>query len=228
MNIVVVEDNDNLREAVVELLREQGHSVRGLACAEDLDDAAAQVAIDLLVVDLNLPGEDGLSLTRRLRRAQPGLRVLMMTSRRELSDKVQGYESGADIYLIKPMSLEELSAAVLALGRQLKSGQALAERGPVLTLRTDLLQAQGPAGTVKLNTDELALLCALARATDQRLGHWQLLETTALGVSDANLSKLRLRMMRLRIKLAKLGFSGPLLQTLRGDGYLLCLPTELQ
>jgi DNA-binding response OmpR family regulator len=60
------------------------------------------------------------------------------------------------------------------------------------------------------------------------LGHWQLLETTALGVSDANLSKLRLRMMRLRIKLAKLGFSGPLLQTLRGDGYLLCLPTELQ
>ena len=228
MNIVVVEDNDNLRETVVELLGAQGHNVRGLGCAEDLDDAAAQVAIDLLVVDLNLPGEDGLSLTRRLRRAQPGLRVLMMTSRRELPDKVQGYESGADIYLTKPMSLEELTAAVLALGRQLQPGQGRAQTAPVLALRAGVLQAQGPAGTVKLNADEVALLCALARATDQRLGHWQLLEAMALGVSDANLGKLRLRMMRLRNKLATLGFEGPVLQALRGDGYLLCLPTELQ
>jgi DNA-binding response OmpR family regulator len=227
MNIVVVEDNDNLRETVVELLREQGHSVRGLDCAEDLDDAAGQAAIDLLVVDLNLPGEDGLSLTRRLRRAQPGLRVLMMTSRRELLDKVRGYESGADIYLTKPMSLEELTAAVQALGRQLNLGQGRAETGPMLTLRTVTQQAQGPAGTVKLNADEVALLCALARATDQRLGHWQLLESMALNVSEANLGKLRLRMMRLRNKLAALGFGGPILQALRGDGYQLCLTTEL-
>jgi DNA-binding response OmpR family regulator len=228
MNIVVVEDNDNLRGAVVELLRGLGHRVRGLDCAEDLDDAARQVAIDLLVVDLNLPGEDGLSLTRRLRRAQPGLRVLMMTSRHELPDRVQGYESGADIYLTKPMRLEELTAAVLALGRQLNPGQGRSPAGPVLALRAGILQAQGPAGTVKLNADEVALLCALARATDQRLGHWQLLETMSLSVSDANLGKLRLRMMRLRNKLATLGFSGPILQALRGDGYQLCLPTELQ
>ncbi len=228
MNIVVVEDNDNLRGAVVDLLREQGHSVRGLDCAEDLDDAARQVAIDLLVVDLNLPGEDGLSLTRRLRRAQPGLRVLMMTSRRELPDKVRGYESGADIYLTKPMSLEELTAAVLALSRQLNPGLGRDQTGPVLDLRPGMLQAQGPAGAVKLNADEMALLCALARATDQRLGHWQLLEAMALGASDANLGKLRLRILRLRNKLAALGFSGPILQAVRGEGYQLCLRAELR
>jgi len=228
MNIVVVEDNDNLREAVVDLLLQQGHSVRGLCCAEDLDDAAAQVAIDLLVVDLNLPGEDGLSLTRRLRRAQPGLRVLMMTARREVPDKVRGYELGADIYLTKPMSLEELNAAVLALGRQLKPGQSGVPTGPVLILRVSVLQAQGPAGTVKLNANEVSLLCALARAADQRLGHWQLLEAMALNVSEANLDKLRLRMMRLRNKLLGLGFEGSILEARRGDGYQLCLPTELQ
>lgn len=228
MNIVVVEDNDNLRGAVVDLLREQGHRVRGLVCAEELDDAAGQAAIDLLVVDLNLPGEDGLSLTRRMRRAQPGLRVLMMTSRRELRDKVQGYESGADIYLTKPMSLEELNAAVLALGRQLNPGQGSSPAGPVLELQVGLLQAQGPAGTVKLNADEMAMLCALVRAGDQRLGHWQLLDVMALSVSDANLGKLRLRMMRLRNKLAPLGFSGPIVQALRGDGYQLCLQAELR
>lgn len=228
MNIVVVEDNDNLRETVVELLRDQGHSVRGLDCAEDLDDVAAQLAIDLLVVDLNLPGEDGLSLTQRLRRVQPRLRVLMMTSRRELPDRVQGYESGADIYLTKPMSLEELNAAVLALGRQVNPEQGFAETGPILTLQVGVLQAQGPKGIVKLNVGELTLLFALARATDQRLGHWQLLETVGLSVSDANLGKLRLRMMRLRNKLVAVGFSGPILQAIRGDGYQLCLPIALQ
>jgi DNA-binding response OmpR family regulator len=227
MNIVVVEDNDNLRGAVVDLLREQGHQVRGLDCAEALDDAAGHAAIDLLVVDLNLPGEDGLSLTRRLRRAQPALRVLMMTSRRELPDKVHGYESGADIYLTKPMRLEELTAAVLALGRQVELAHGRSDTGPVLALQAARLQAQGPAGIARLNADELAMLSALARATDQRLGHWQLLELMALSVSDAHLGKLRLRMMRLRNKLAALGFSGPILQAVRGDGYQLCLPTEL-
>ena len=102
------------------------------------------------------------------------------------------------------------------------------QAAPVLELRPGVRQAQGPAGTVQLNADEVAVLCALARATDQRLGHWQLLETMSLSVSDANLSKLRLRMMRLRNKLAPLGFSGPILQALRGDGYQLCLPTELR
>jgi DNA-binding response OmpR family regulator len=126
------------------------------------------------------------------------------------------------------MSLEELTAAVLALGRQLQPGGGRRQSEPVLVLWAGVLQAQGPAGTVKLNADEVALLCALARATDQRLGHWQLLEAMALSVSDANLGKLRLRMMRLRNKLAGLGFDGPVLQALRGDGYQLCLPTRLQ
>ena len=72
------------------------------------------------------------------------------------------------------------------------------------------------------------MLFALARATDQRLGHWQLLETVALNVNEANLGKLRLRMMRLRNKLVAVGFSGPILQAIRGDGYQLCVPTTLE
>ena len=75
MNIVVVEDNDDLRETVVELLQAQGHRVQGLRCAEDLGDEGGRTTIDLLLVDLNLPGEDGLSLAMRMRRAQPSLRI---------------------------------------------------------------------------------------------------------------------------------------------------------
>jgi len=120
LNIVVVEDNEDLREAIVDVLAALGHRVLGLSCAEELGDEGAQAMIDLLVVDLNLPGEDGVSLSRRLRSTQPGLCILMMTARDTVRDKVAGYEAGADIYLTKPVSIEELSAAVQSLGRRLR------------------------------------------------------------------------------------------------------------
>ena len=97
LNIVVVEDNEDLRDAIVEVLAALGHRVLGLSCAEELGDEGAQAMIDLLVVDLNLPGEDGVSLSRRLRRTQPGLCIPMMTARDTLRDKVAGSEAGADI-----------------------------------------------------------------------------------------------------------------------------------
>ena len=231
MNIVVVEDNHDLRDALVELLREQGHRVTGLSCAEDLDDEGGQAAIDLLVVDLNLPDEDGLSLARRMRHAQPGLRILMMTSRHTVSDKVRGYESGADIYLTKPMNQEEFSAAVQALGRQLQLQlqlQPAPDRDagrPLLRIRVESLQASGPNGTVGLNAGEVALLCGLARATGQRLAHWQLL--ALMGQGDASLAKLAVWITRLRQKLIDLGLPEPALQAIRGEGYRLCLTTEL-
>lgn len=223
MNIVVVEDNDDLRETVVELLCEQGHRVQGLRCAEDLGEEAGGVPIDLLVVDLNLPGEDGLSLARRLRRCQPGLRILMMTVRQLIPDKVLGYASGADIYLTKPINLEELTAAVMALGRQWNPAQA----GPRLEVMTFSLQALGPNGVVALNITELIVLRALVRASDQRLAHWQLLEIMGLSVTDANQAKLAVRMSRLRKKLDSLGFDCQTLQVHRSEGYRLCLATQL-
>ena len=124
LNIVVVEDNDDLREAIVEVLSALGHRVLGLTCAEELGDEGAQAVIDLLVVDLNLPGEDGVSLTRRLRQIQSGLCILMMTARDTVRDKVSGYEAGADMYLTKPVSIEELTAAVQSLEQGLNATPA--------------------------------------------------------------------------------------------------------
>ncbi len=227
MNIVVVEDNDDLRDALVELLQEQGHRVTGLSCAEDLSDEGSQTAIDLLVVDLNLPDEDGLSLARRMRRVQPSLRILMMTSRHTVADRVQGYGSGADIYLTKPMNQEEFSAAVQALGRQLHPVPDHDADGPVLRVQMESLQASGPNGHVVLNAGEAALLCGLARAPGQRLAHWQLLALIDPSQGDVSQSKLAVRMTRLRHKLVELGLPEPALQVIRGEGYRLCLTTEL-
>ena len=115
LSIIVVEDHDSLRMVTVEMLRQNGHNVIGLECAEDLDDEAGGQYADIFIIDLNLPNEDGLSLTRRIKKVNPNVGVIMMTARHQLSDRVIGYESGADIYLIKPVNPAELLAAITAL-----------------------------------------------------------------------------------------------------------------
>jgi DNA-binding response OmpR family regulator len=125
LNVVVVEDHDVLREVTLDALRVQGYHVQGVDCAEALGDLPFQP--DLYIVDLNLPGEDGISLSRRLRAAQPEVGIIMTTARNSIAAKVEGYASGADIYLTKPCSLEELLAAVRSLARRL-TGQAPAGR----------------------------------------------------------------------------------------------------
>ena len=227
LNIAVVEDNEDLREAIVEVLGALGHRVTGLSSAEDLSDGGAQPVLDLLVVDLNLPGEDGVSLARRLRAAQPGLCILMLTARDTVRDKVAGYEAGADIYLTKPVSIEELSAAVTSLERRLRANQTPPDPQQVLSVQVAELRAQGPRGSTELSAVEVALLSALARAPDQRLAHWQLLQISTLDLQGASLSNLAVKMTRLRKKLMHAGFDGSSLQVIRNEGYRLCVPVQL-
>lgn len=228
LNIAVVEDNQDLREAIVEVLSAMGHRTVGMSCAEDLSDGSAQHAIDLLVVDLNLPGEDGVSLARRLRSAQPELGILMLTARDTAHDKISGYEAGADIYLAKPVSIEELSAAVKSLERRLSAHQAGASPQAMLTVQVAELRAHGPSGSIELSAGEVALLSALARAPEQRLAHWQLLKISSTELQGASLSNLAVKMTRLRKKLIGAGFDGGALHVIRNEGYQLRLQVQLR
>ncbi len=227
LNIVVVEDNKDLRDAIVEVLCAMDHRVVGLSCAEELGEEGARAVIDLLVVDLNLPGEDGISLSRRLRSIQPGLFILMLTARDKVSDKVSGYDAGADIYLTKPVSIEELSAAVKALERRRSNRLTSSFIEAVLSVHVVQLKAQGPRKSVELNAIEVALLSALARAPGQRLAHWQLLEILTSCREGASLANLAVKMTRLRKKLNETGIDGPTLQATRHEGYQLCLSVQL-
>ena len=227
LNIVLVEDNKDLREAIVEVLSTLGYRVLGLSCAEELGDEGAQASIDLLIVDLNLPGEDGISLSRRLRRIQPNLCILMMTARDTVRDKVSGYEAGADIYLTKPASIEELSAAVQSLERRLQAQEKPLKNQAVLSVQIAGLLAHGPGGSVELTTIEVALLSALARAPDQRLAYWQLLQIMTTELQRTSQANLAVRMTRLRKKLWETGFNGPTLQVIRHEGYQLRVPVQL-
>lgn len=230
LRICLVEDNDDLRESLAEVLKSLGHIVVGFACAEDLDDSPAGDPFELMILDLNLPGEDGLELAARLKRVQPGLRVIMMTTRTALGDRVRGYDVGADLYLPKPVAEEELLAALRSLARQIRTdtlniaGSAMAP----LLLEARALQLRGPRGVASLKAVDVALLSALARAPGQRLEHWQLIEALGMDLDEAGKSNLAVRMTRLRAKLDQVGSSDGALKSLRALGYQLCVPLEIR
>jgi len=221
LNILVVEDNAELREVTVDVLRREGHLVQGIDCAESVPEHVGNV--DLMLVDLNLPGESGFALTRRVRAVQPAIGIIMVTARATPSDKQQGYLSGADIYMAKPVSHEELCAAVASLGRRLNPTAAL----PALQLSSAMLCLQGPDQRVVLSTHDVAMLVAFARASEQRLENWQLIDL--LKKSDAQDPKaaLELQIVRLRKKLQQAGAEPPTIQSIRGWGYQLCVPMTM-
>ena len=214
LNILVIEDHDDLRELTVEVLNQQGHHAVGFPGAEELNDVFS--GFDLLIVDLNLPGEDGLSLARRFRLALPDAGIVMVTAREQAADKVRGYESGADIYLTKPLSTEELVAAVNALTRRLASAVAL-------RLETSGLCLHGPKGRVHVSDTESAMLGALVHAPGQRLAFWQLLELLGLSLDDNSKTNLEIRIVRLRKKMVMVGADKTCIRAIRLHGYQLCV-----
>lgn len=224
LNIVVVEDHDALREVTVHALASLGHAVVGIDCAERFDDSIGACPVDLLVIDLNLPGEDGISLARRIRAAQPQVGIIMVTARGQINDKLMGYESGADLYLTKPTSLEELGAAVQALARRLKHqylGQSDCWLNPVSFV------LQGSQGSIHLTAYEAAMLSGFARAPGGRLESWQLLEMAGKQGADATKSILEVQIARLRKKLMQVHCSEHPLKAIRGWGYQLCLTVAI-
>ncbi|PKO90141.1 MAG: transcriptional regulator [Betaproteobacteria bacterium HGW-Betaproteobacteria-10] len=223
LNLLVVEDHDDLREATVAALEAMGHRVRGVDCAEAMDEILPYYPADVLLLDLNLPGEDGLSIARRLRAAEPSIGIIMVTARNQAKDVMQGYGSGADIYVTKPISPEELHAAIQALTRRIRP-QERAETPLALNMQT--LQLTGPQGVVDLSNHECQLLAAINRAKDHRLETWQLLELLGKEVDDNEKRALTVQFVRLRKKLTEAGASEPSLKSIRGSGYQLCVAIE--
>ena len=225
LNIVVVEDHDALREVTVEALRNLGHHAVGVDCAEALTDIEHVMKIDLMVVDLNLPGEDGISLTRRIRQGQPDIGIIMVTARGQVAEKMEGYESGADLYLTKPTSVEELSAAIRALSRRIKRSP---QHIPALKLDLNKLSLSGESGEVSLTVPEATLLAAFVRAPGHRLETWQLIEL--LGKTETGYSKasLEVQIVRLRKKIVQAGAAEQPIKAIRQLGYQLCVEIRVR
>ena len=219
LNIIVVEDNDELRDATVDALQQEGHKVLGLSCAEKLPEQASWRRIDLMLVDLNLPGEDGLALTERVRSIQPDIGIIMITARDLISDKQRGYASGADIYMTKPISLEELSAAIKSLSRRLIPPTGGAS-SLILDLDRQMLRC-AQHQDVPLTSQESTLLASFIRAAEHRLETWQLIEILDKESADDPKGAIEIQIARLRKKLNQGGFPTLAIKSIRNWGYQL-------
>lgn len=219
LNIVVVEDHDILREILVDLLCQNGHKATGFFCAEDVDDEQKYALTDLYVIDLNLPGEDGLSLTRRIRQAHPRVGIVMATARNSLTDKMTGYDSGADFYLSKPVDPEELLAVITAFARRIRHEQG----GQIDRLRLDgqRMTLTGPLGMVKLTQSEILMLSALMMAPGMALERWQIIANLVGEADTISDASLEVRMTHLRRKIIDAGGPAPAIKAVRKYGYKL-------
>ena len=228
LNLVLVEDHDILRELLKRALEEAGHQVVALSCAEELEDEAQGQPADVFLIDLNLPGEDGMSLSERIRASYPLAGLIMVTARSGLKDKLEGYARGADLYLTKPIEVPELCAAVAALGRRRQRVDDLLLQQQKLTLSQQQMTLSGTDGIpVRMTSAEVAILVAFSRAPGQRLEYWQIAETLQLDLQNYPKSSLEVRIVRLRKKLVEAGAPSNGVEAVRGHGYQLCTPVQV-
>lgn len=225
LKIAIVEDHDDLRGLFVDFLTEQGHEVYGFSCADDLDERMAGETVDLLILDLNLPGEDGYSVAQRQRSAHNEMHILMLTARTAVADRIKGYVNGADNYLTKPVSPSELAIVVESIMRRV-----IASRSSELdlTLNSANLQLSGPTGSLTLTPPEMLLLKNLAKAPGCKLTYWRLLDLLQIELNDMGKAALEVRISRLKKKMHGIGAPQPAIKSLWKDGYQLCVPVQIK
>lgn len=228
--VALVEDDHMLREEVAIHLSNYGFKVHAVNSALALDDLTARVPIDLFVIDLNLPGEDGLSLCRRLRQSLPGAGIVIMTAKVALQDRLAGYShGGADFYLPKPISPDELVLVLLSLGRRVKLIDTVEEWS--LSLRDRTLTGPGEAQKLRLTTREKTLLVALIQAQENTMDSVVLCDLFSSSDSDESITKHALEELvaRLRRKFKSVLPEGaePAIKSVWGVGYQLCLQINL-
>lgn len=217
LTVVVVEDHDLLRETTVMFLREHGYQAIGWDCAESVDVEASSALASLYLIDLNLPGENGLELSKRLRKAQPDAGIVMVTARSDVSDRIQGYDSGADIYMAKPVEAQELLAVIRSLAVRIlparsKDGWSLERCSLTLT---------GPSGAVKLTHPEVALLCGLVQTKERMLARDDVARHFNLTSEDKYQASLNVRLSQLRKKLRSVKVPEPSLKSLNNRGLII-------
>ena len=200
--VLVVEDSHALNDLLCDALRNVGHDVHGFYDAEAVFEYAGLKDAQVVVLDIQLPGESGLQLAQRLRPLMPALGILMLTTRTTNLNRIEGYEAGADYYLPKPVSPDELVAAVDSLLRRKEHSRLSdpSEQHCVLS-RASLTLSSGER-SVRLSASDTTILVALAGAPDKQLEHWQILDLLQSDHDKNMRSALDVRMYRLRTKLS--------------------------
>lgn len=220
MKILVIEDNQDLAANLGDFLEEQGHTVDFAADGVTGLHLAVVNDFDVIVLDLNLPGMDGLEVCRKLREeAHKSTPVLMLTARDALEQKLAGFDAGADDYLVKPFALQEVAARLAVLQRRGKGAGPRILRVADLEYNLDTLEVSRAGKAINLNPTALKILRALMEASPAVVTR-QELETRVWGEELPDSDSLRVHIHGLRAAIDK-PFPTPLIHTRHGIGYRL-------
>jgi two-component system, OmpR family, response regulator MprA len=215
-SVLVVDDDGSIRRMLERTLAADGYVVSSSADGGTALAAVEQSVPDLLVLDVGLPGLDGLTVCRRLRRKGLALPILLLTARDAVADRVAGLDAGADDYLVKPFAREELLARVRALLRRGAAPDELLAFGDVV-FDVETRECTRAGAPIALSAREAALLELLLRNPRQVVSRSQALEHVWGGVAAASLNVVDRYISYLRRKLGE----PPLIQTVRGVGFVL-------
>lgn len=221
--ILMVEDDPEIGRLVGDFLRREGFELILAQDARAMDESLSLARPDLLILDLMLPGEDGLSICRRLR-ASDSLPILMLTAKSDEIDRVVGLEMGADDYLTKPFGPRELLARVRALLRraQAEPSRPASRRYAFdrFVLDLDARNFESADTPIALTSAEFDLLACFVQHPRRVLTRDQLLDWTHGRNADPYDRAIDMLVSRLRKKLDAAGASGDLIVTVRNGGYL--------
>jgi DNA-binding response OmpR family regulator len=235
-HVLAVDDDPSVRQMIADYLGDNDIRVTALAGGLQIEETLAREVIDLVVLDVRLPGEDGMEIARRLRAESPGLPIVMLTGRKEEADRVMGLELGADDYLTKPFSPRELLARIRALLRRSRVQQTVADglqkirayRFAGWELGVRLRRLTSPEGqVVPLTNTEFNLLAAFLAAPQRILSRDQLLGLSRLHNDEVYDRSIDTQVGRLRRKLESPRKNGGLIRTERGAGYLFTADVEI-
>jgi two-component system, OmpR family, response regulator len=229
--IVLVEDDPPLRTLTARALQENGYTVRPAGTAPEMWQAFEMGPVDLVLLDIMLPGTSGIDLCRELRRTS-NVPVIFISAKGSETDRVIGLELGADDYLPKPFGTRELIARVRAVLRRHAPSQPLAdrERGQLRfegwTVDLPRRELASPTGAiVDLTGAEFDLLVVLADHAQRVIARERLIELSRARLGDSSDRSIDVLISRLRRKLSSAGRPAPII-TVRGVGYMLNAPVE--
>jgi DNA-binding response OmpR family regulator len=224
MRILLVEDEAQLRAHIDRALVRAGHEVRVAGDGEAALAAVSDHRFDLMVLDVNLPGRDGFEVLREIRARRVPVRVLMLTARSEVADRVAGLRGGADDYLTKPFAMEELLARIEVLGRWGGGGgdrPSLLQAGE-LSMDTARRRVSWKGSRIELSPREFEVLQIFMQEPGRTFSRDEICERIWEREHEYDTRTVEIFIMRLRKKLGH--DAGAMIATVRGVGYVLEVP----
>lgn len=229
--ILIVDDDNEIRELLSSYLSQNGYETEVLESGENLIEQLQLTPVDLIILDLMMPGEDGFSLCRRVR-AGSEIPIIMLTASAEETDRIVGLELGADDYVAKPFNPRELLARIKAVLRRSSSAGAAGAKGRFLcfsdwrldTVNRDLIDASGKV--IPLSGADYSLLLLFLENPNKVLNRDDLLGATRGRESSPFDRSIDVQLSRLRQRLGEDAKNPHIIKTVRGSGYVLSVEVE--